>query len=56
MRVHFASFDAKDKGINGDYNRENCQMAVDLLNENVRRLNGGEQAAHFWCEKGSFKP
>jgi hypothetical protein len=57
MRVHFASFDARDVGVpgQGSYNLENCQMTADLLNENVGRLNSGKHPAKFWCELGKFK-
>lgn len=58
MRIHFATFDARDKGVVGQpgFNQENCDMTVALLNENVGRLNGGRHPAKFWCEKGTFRP
>lgn len=59
MRVHFASFDAADKGAGpdaGNFNGENCRMAAELLNANVAALNGGGHPVRFWCEKGSFRP
>ena len=58
MRVHWATFDAADKGGGedaGHYNQNNCQTAADVLNANVRRLNGGNLPAKFWCERGTFK-
>lgn len=57
LRIHFASFDASDKGLPGahTYNQENCQLAADVLNENVGKLNEGKHPARFWCEKGSFR-
>ena len=53
MRVHWATFDADESG---DYNGENCQMAVDLLTDNLKRLNGdGYAPVRFWCEKGTYR-
>jgi hypothetical protein len=55
-RIHWASFDAADNGGgSGDYNRRNCEMAVDLLRANLRKLNGGEEPVRFWCEKGGYR-
>ncbi len=52
MRVHWASFDAKESG---NYNQENCNMAADLLNKNLSKENPENYpAVHFWCEKGEF--
>lgn len=56
LRVHWATFDAADKGTGaGDYNQANCSMAAELLNANVAKLNAGQHPARFWCEKGRFK-
>lgn len=57
MRVHWATFDAKDKG---SYNMNNCLMAARLLNANVTasaRAEGKERdvKAGFWCEAGPYK-
>lgn len=47
MRVHIATFDAKD----GDaYNRENCELAAKLF-----RSQPGV-TVRFWCEKGRYRP
>ncbi len=55
-RIHWASFDAADNGGgSGDYNRQNCEMAVDLLRANLRALNGDEEPVRFWCEKGGYR-
>lgn len=55
LRVHWASFDANERGVgSSDYTRENCEMTADLLRANLRRLNGGKEPVRFWCEKGSF--
>ena len=55
MRIHWASFNANDTGAgSNDYNRENCEQAVDLLRANLRTLNGGVEPVRFWCEKGPF--
>jgi hypothetical protein len=56
-RVHWATFDAQDKG---SYNMNNCLMAARLLNANVTasaKAEGKErdQSAGFWCEGGSYK-
>lgn len=53
MRVHWATFDAAE---GADYNSENCIMAADLLQENLRKLNNGAEPIRFWCEKGAFEP
>lgn len=46
MRIHVASFDAKD----GDaYNQDNCQTAAGLFQQQPGIVT------KFWCEKGSFK-
>jgi hypothetical protein len=57
MRVHWATFDANDKG---SYNMNNCLMAVRLLNANVTasaKAEGKERDSltGFWCEAGPFK-
>jgi hypothetical protein len=57
MRVHWATFDANDKG---SYNMNNCLMAARLLNANVTasaKAEGKERDAltGFWCEAGPFK-
>jgi hypothetical protein len=59
MRIHFASFDAADKGAGpdvGKFNQGNCKLAADLLNANVAKLNAGAHPARFWCEKGAYRP
>lgn len=46
MRVHIATFDAKD----GDaYNRENCELAAKLYR------NQPGVTVRFWCEKGRYR-
>ena len=57
MRVHWATFDADDKG---SYNMNNCLMAARLLNANVTasaKAEGKERdvMAGFWCEPGPFE-
>lgn len=57
MRVHWATFDAKDKG---NYNMDNCLMAARLRNANVTASAKAEDkerdlAAGFWCENGPYK-
>jgi hypothetical protein len=57
-RIHFATFDADDKGAGadtGDFNRGNCEMVVDLLRENLRKLNDGKEPVRFWCEMGTYR-
>jgi len=55
-RIHWASFDANDSGGgSNDYNRQNCEMTVDLLRANLRRLNDGREPVRFWCEKGGYR-
>lgn len=55
-RIHWATFNVDDGGGGtGTYNEENCALAADVLNQNLRRLNGGEQPVRFWCERGSPK-
>jgi hypothetical protein len=55
-RIQWASFDAADNGGgSGDYNRQNCEMTVDLLRANLRRLNDGDEPIRFWCEKGAYR-
>ena len=46
-RVHVSTFDAVDGG--EAYNRENCQLAEDLFQQQP----GTE--TKFWCEKGRFR-
>jgi len=58
LRVHFASFDAIDKGAGEDldtFNKTNCAMAAEVLDANVRRLNNGKQPVQFWCENGQYR-
>jgi hypothetical protein len=57
MRIHWATFDAADKG---SYNMNNCQMAARLLNANVTasaKAEGKERdrALGFWCEDGPYR-
>ena len=59
MRIHWATFDAADKGAvvnEKPYNQGNCEMASEVLNANARRLNNGKLPARFWCEKGTYRP
>lgn len=66
-RVHWATFDAADKGAPGvdplPYNQGNCEFAADVLNANLRRTMAEESAeenaepdVRFWCESGSYRP
>jgi len=57
MRIHFATFDAKDGDRN--YNRNNCEMAARLLNANISafaRAEGKDRDAGlgFWCEPSGY--
>jgi hypothetical protein len=57
LRVHWATFDAADKG---NYNLNNCLMAARVLNANVTasaRSEGKQRdlAAGFWCETGNYQ-
>ncbi len=53
-RIHWATFDVDDSaGGQGNYNEVNCTMAADLLNQNLKKLNGGEMPLRFWCERGA---
>lgn len=47
MRVHMATFDAKDS--DNSYNQQNCMLAAKLFQ--------GQPgvATTFWCEKGGYK-
>lgn len=47
MRVHVATFDARD---GGDYNQDNCEQARELF-----QTQPGV-ATRFWCEQGRFNP
>lgn len=47
MRVHWATFDADDKGA---FNEGNCWLAAKLLNQQAP--NG----VRWWCEKGEYRP
>lgn len=55
LRIHVATFDAKQKSIDGSgsaedaYNSENCRIAADLF-----QSQPGVKV-RYWCEKGSFK-
>ena len=58
-RIHWATFDAADKGDPGvdplPYNQGNCEFAAQVLNENLRRIaasKGAQPNARFWCEQG----
>jgi hypothetical protein len=46
MRVHVATFDTDNQG---SYNRENCDLARDLF-QNQQGVK-----VKFWCEKGRYK-
>lgn len=57
MRIHFASFDAPDKGT---FNIDNCEMVARILNANLIASAEAEgKAPHssvgFWCEIGSYR-
>ncbi len=57
LRIHWATFDADDKG---GYNMNNCLMAARLLNANVTASAKSEgkrrnPAIGFWCEPGLYK-
>jgi hypothetical protein len=57
LRVHWGTFDVKDKG---SYNLNNCLMAARLLNANVTAsatAEGKERdpRAGFWCESGEYR-
>ncbi len=47
MRIHWATFDAVDKGT---FNEGNCQFAAKLLNQQA------PDGVKWWCEKGKFDP
>ena len=56
LRLHWATFDAAD---GPDYNLGNCQMAVRILNANLRASAEAEGRqpfpnVGFWCEVGSY--
>lgn len=56
LRVHFASFDAPDRG---GFNLNNCGMAARILNANVDASAAAEgkerdPAVGFWCELGTY--
>ncbi len=58
VRVHWATFDAKES--NRSYNLNNCQMAARVLNANASaRAEAGGQVRDpsfgFWCEPGTYK-
>ncbi len=58
MRIFFATFNSTDKGggsSSEQFNSVNCNLASDVLNENVKKMNGGNLIAKFWCEKGVYK-
>lgn len=46
LRIHVASFDAKE---GEDYNRENCQTAMELFQKQPG------VTVRYWCEKGKFR-
>ena len=57
LRIHFASFDARERG---NYNLSNCQMTARTLNANVAAQPEREGATEmpqvgFWCEVGGFR-
>lgn len=45
-RIHVATFDSKDSD---EYNRENCQFAMDLF-----QAQPGVKV-RYWCEKGRYR-
>ena len=46
MRIHVATFDSND---GDEYNRENCQMAMDLFQQQPG------VKVRYWCEKGRYR-
>jgi hypothetical protein len=57
MRIHFATFDARESDRN--YNRNNCEMAARLLNSNITAFAKTERKERdsglgFWCEPGGY--
>lgn len=46
LRIHVATFDTKDGEA---YNRENCQIAMDLFQKQPG------VTVRYWCEKGKFR-
>jgi hypothetical protein len=59
MRVHWATFDAKEGAGDLGANRDNCEMAARVLNANVaagRKATGqqGQSDLGFWCERGRY--
>lgn len=62
-RIHWATFDAADKGAPSvdalPYNQGNCEFAAQVLNANLRRLaaqKNAEPDVRFWCEQGRYRP
>jgi hypothetical protein len=58
MRVHWATFDAADKGSGYEpqpYNQGNCEFDAKVLNDNAKRLNNGKALFQFWCEPGRYR-
>jgi len=49
MRIHVASFDAKDGKSSHAYNMSNCMIAQDLFQ------NQHEVKTKYWCERGKYK-
>ena len=47
MRIHVATFDSDAPE---EYNRENCQVAMDLF----QKQPGVK--VRYWCEKGRYRP
>jgi hypothetical protein len=47
MRIHWATFDAKD---GPGFNRENCMAAAGVINRQR------EVTVLYWCENGRFRP
>lgn len=45
-RLHIATFDSSD---GDEYNRENCQLAMDLFQ------NQPGVKVRYWCEKGRYR-
>lgn len=46
LRLHIATFDSND---GEEYNRENCQVAMDLF-----QSQPGVKV-RYWCEKGHYR-
>jgi hypothetical protein len=52
LRIHFATFDAKEAG---NYNMGNCFLSADLFNKETYRQMNGKPTARYWCELGELE-